>query len=126
MTLSRLLKSSTFAAAALAAAALTTGMAASGAQAATGPHIQVELAQPVEAQKTIIRGTQVRCADTSCTAAKGSSSAKTMCVKIAREFGKITAFRMGKREFDAAALAKCNGDKVAQAKHSKASELAAR
>lgn len=125
MTLSQLLKSSSFAAA-LAAATLTTGMAASGAIAAKAPHIQVQLAKPVESQMVIIRGAAVRCSDNSCSAGKSSSSAKHMCVKIAREFGKVTAFRMGKIQFDDAALAKCNGDKYVQAKHGKSSELAAR
>ncbi len=94
------------------------------AYAASGPYFQAELAKPVEATRLIVRGTSLKCKGSTCRAGKASTADKNMCISIARKFGKITAFRAGEREFDAAALAKCNGDKRVQAKIQQIERLA--
>ncbi len=94
------------------------------AHAASGPYFQAELAKPAPSTRMIMRGTSLKCEGNNCRAKKASTSAKNMCVSIAREFGEVTAFRAGKREFDTEALAKCNGDKRAQAKIQELERLA--
>ncbi len=67
-----------------------------------------ELQAPVEAAQEIIKGAVVRCSGTECIGTKSSSSARTMCAKIADEFGPVANFAYKGEAFDAAALAKCN------------------
>lgn len=67
-----------------------------------------ELQAPVEAAQEIIRGTMIRCAGTECRGAKSSSSPRTICAKVADEFGPLASFAYKGEAFDEAALAKCN------------------
>ncbi len=69
----------------------------------------VELQQPVEASKHIIRGTVIHCAGTECKGAKSSSSVRSVCAKLSRKVGPIASFTFKGETMDADALAKCNG-----------------
>lgn len=67
-----------------------------------------ELAAPVEAARYIIKGTVIHCDDTNCKGAKSSSSAKTICAKLAHKTGPLVSFAYKGQAFDETALAKCN------------------
>lgn len=67
-----------------------------------------ELHAPVEATQEIIKGAVIRCSGTDCIGTKSSSSARTICAKIADEFGPVASFAYKDEAFDADALAKCN------------------
>ena len=67
-----------------------------------------ELQAPVEAAQEIIKGTVIRCAGTECIGAQSSSSPRTICAKLADEFGPVANFAYKGETFDAEALAKCN------------------
>jgi hypothetical protein len=72
-------------------------------------YYQVELAQTVPAQKEQVRGVLVKCEGTECRAPVASSSARNVCISIAREFGEVSAFRVEGKAFDAEQIAACNG-----------------
>ncbi len=67
-----------------------------------------ELQAPVEAAQEIIKGTVIRCSGTECIGAQSSSSPRTICAKLADEFGPVASFAYKGDTFDAEALAKCN------------------
>lgn len=75
---------------------------------AKGPYYQVELSQEAAVQKKIVRGVFVKCEGTNCSAPLASSAPKNVCVSIAREFGEVSSFKAGNRDFDAAEIAACN------------------
>ena len=93
---------------------------ASPVRAATGnnfSYYQAELTEAAPAQKEILRGVMVRCAGASCRAPIASSAPKYMCMSIAREFGAVSAFKAGDRDFTAEEIAACNGkDKASVAR----------
>lgn len=70
---------------------------------------KAELAAPAKASQKIIGDSVVRCTGTECSGTKSTSAAKTVCSKIARQFGPVTAFSYKDQPFDEAAIAKCNG-----------------
>jgi hypothetical protein len=74
-----------------------------------GYYYQAELAETAPVQKELVRGVMVKCEGTECRAPIASSSAKNVCISISREFGEVTAFKVGTRTFDAEQIAKCNG-----------------
>ncbi len=103
---------------ALAAAALVSGtllFAAPQAHAATGKgaYYQVQLNQAPAASKKVVRGVFFKCEGTTCVAPLASSAPKNVCVSVAREFGEVSSFKAGTREFGAEDLAACN-DKAPQ------------
>ncbi|HEY9091253.1 CC_3452 family protein [Parasphingorhabdus sp.] len=67
-----------------------------------------ELQQPVEESRFIIKGTVIYCAGTECKGAKGHSSVKTMCAKLAKEVGPIVSFSYKGEVIDSDALSECN------------------
>ncbi len=67
-----------------------------------------ELQAPVEAAQEIIKDTVIRCAGTECIGAQSSSSPRTICAKVADEFGPVASFAYKGEAFDSEALAKCN------------------
>lgn len=69
----------------------------------------VELQEPVEVSRHIIKGTMIHCAGTECKGAKSGSSVKTVCAKLSQKVGPITSFSYKGKAMDADALAKCNG-----------------
>ena len=94
--------------AAAAAATLALTPSAGLAQGATRGYYS---ATPVTAPaKTSIvsRSTVWKCVAGVCTAAKADARDNIVCELVAREVGKLTAFRANGAEFDEAALAKCN------------------
>jgi hypothetical protein len=81
------------------------------AQAATnGSYYKAELAQPTTAKPKLLRSVYVKCEGSSCRAPMASTAPKNMCISIMREFGAVTAFTAGEREFTAEEVAACNGD----------------
>ncbi len=102
------------AAAIVTSAVLFFGVPQAYAAQPTGSYYQAELVQTVTAQKELLRGVYVKCAGTSCTAPIASSAAKNMCISIAREFGAVSTFKVGEREFNAAEIEKCNGKNKVQ------------
>ena len=68
-----------------------------------------ELQAPVEASQEIIKGTVIRCAGTECIGGQSNSAPRTICAKIADEFGPVASFAYKGEAFDTEALAKCNG-----------------
>jgi hypothetical protein len=79
------------------------------AASANAPHYKAELAQPAAAAKATLRGVIVKCEGTACRAPIASSSPKNVCISVAREFGEVTSFKAGDRQFDAEEIADCNG-----------------
>ena len=67
-----------------------------------------ELQAPVDAAQEIIKGTVIRCSGTQCVGGQSSSSPRTICAKVADEFGPVAKFTYKGEAFDAEALAKCN------------------
>tara|TARA_R110000824_G_scaffold209_23_gene1146 strand:+ start:4085 stop:4381 length:297 start_codon:yes stop_codon:yes gene_type:complete len=67
-----------------------------------------ELQAPVEAAQEIIKGTVIRCDGVECIGAQSSSAPRTICAKLADEFGPVANFAYKGEAFDAAELAKCN------------------
>ena len=62
-----------------------------------------ELAAPVEAANHIIRGTVIKCAATECKGTKSSSSARSVCAKLARKVGPLASFSYKGEAIDAEA-----------------------
>lgn len=67
-----------------------------------------ELQQPVEESRYIIKGTVIYCAGTECKGAKGHSSVKTICAKLASEVGPIVSFAYKGEAIGTEALSECN------------------
>lgn len=98
---------------ALAAAAVMSGtllFAAPQAHAASakGPYYQVQLEQSPAANKKVVRGVFFKCEGTECSAPLASSAPKNVCISVAREFGPVSSFKAGTKEFGAEDLAACN------------------
>jgi hypothetical protein len=85
--------------------------AAPQAHAASPRYYTVELAQPVTAQKAIVRGVVFQCEGTSCRAPIASSAPRNVCVSVAREFGEVVSFKAGDRVLEASDLSTCNEKK---------------
>ncbi|QPQ54572.1 hypothetical protein IC614_09565 [Allosphingosinicella flava] len=60
------------------------------------------------AMKVPLGGVIWQCGDTGCTAGATTSRPETVCASFARKMGAVSAFAAGGRDFDAAALEKCN------------------
>ncbi len=93
-----------------AAAAATLALVPAAGIAQGGP-VGYYAATPVSAPaKTslVTRSTLWKCADGTCTAAKANARDGIVCELVAREVGKLSAFRANGAEFDAASLEKCN------------------
>lgn len=75
---------------------------------AAAPYYHAELASPAPERNPITRGIAWTCEGTDCVAPKGKSSAKYVCVWIARESGELTAFSADGEAFAAEDLAECN------------------
>ena len=77
---------------------------------ARGPAIAytAELQAPVEAAQEIIRGGVIRCAGTECVGSQSNSAPRTICAKLADEFGPVASFAYKGEAFDADAIARCN------------------
>lgn len=93
---------------ALAVTAGVMAIPATPAQAAGARYYTIELAQPVEAKQTIIRGVMFKCEGTSCRAPLAGSGPRNVCISVAKEFGTVNSFKAGDRVLDAADLAACN------------------
>src|SRR5215216_4277291 len=95
--------------AAAAAATLALSPAAGFAQApAQGGYYAATAAIAPTKTKMITRATVWNCADTVCIARKADARDGIVCELVAKEVGKLTAFRANGAEFDTAALEKCN------------------
>lgn len=93
-------------------AILTTTLifTASAADARSKPvAYSIELQEPVEQSRHIIKGTMIYCEGTQCKGAKSTSSIRTICAKLSRKVGPIAAFSYKGEEIAPEALAKCNG-----------------
>lgn len=98
--------------AALAYTALTFGAAlapAPGHAATGGAFYHAELAAPATEARTIASGLLWNCADTACTANKGTSRPVIVCQRLAKEVGPISAFVANGEAIDAKDLQRCNG-----------------
>lgn len=73
-----------------------------------GAFYTAELATPAKESRVIGGGVVWRCEGTSCVAAKGTSAPATMCRKLQREVGAITAFTAKGEALAEDKLAKCN------------------
>ncbi|MBX3563266.1 MAG: hypothetical protein KF730_01700 [Sphingomonas sp.] len=96
---------------AVAAAAAATLALTPVAGFAQGPVRGYYSASPVTAPaKTsmITRSTVWKCADGTCVANKADARDSIVCELVAKEVGKLNAFRANGTDFDAAALEKCN------------------
>lgn len=67
-----------------------------------------ELQAPVEAAQEIIKGAVIRCDGTECIGSQSNSAPRTICAKLANEFGPVASFAYKGEAFDTEALAKCN------------------
>lgn len=95
-----------FAAAAAATLALVpaAGIAQGGAN---GYYAATPVAAPTKAS-LVTRSTIWKCDGGTCVAAKANARDGIMCELLAREIGKLSAFRANGADFDATALEKCN------------------
>ena len=93
--------------AAVAAATLSLTPATGIAQTARGYYAATPVAAPAKAS-IVTRTTIWKCGEGVCTASKASSRDAIMCELVAGEVGQLSAFAANGKEFDAAALAKCN------------------
>ena len=81
---------------------------------AAGPaYYRAELTAPPAKDRFVAGDLAWNCQGTTCTAAKGTSRPAKVCSAVAKQAGAVTAFRTDGAELDAAALAKCNGNKAA-------------
>lgn len=71
-------------------------------------YYKVELNETAKKDKKIIRGTMIRCNDTSCRGKKTGAANSSMCAKIAQTFGPVKSFTVGDKSLDAEAIIKCN------------------
>lgn len=97
----------------IAAAALTAlsfGALSTPAEAAGGGYYAFDLAQPAARAKMPLKGVVVSCSETRCAAPKAATAPATMCATVARKIGRVTSFAVGGEAFDAAAIARCNGE----------------
>ncbi len=98
-----------FAALAYTALTFSAALTPTPAQAATGAAFyHAELAVPATEVRTIASGLLWNCADTACTANKGTSRPVIVCQRLANEVGPISAFVANGKAFDAEDLARCN------------------
>jgi hypothetical protein len=82
--------------------------AAAPAFAASGGNVAT-LAQPLSAPKQQILGDVLwKCAGDRCTAANSGGRPVLTCQRVAKEFGEVSRFASGTKEFSADDLAKCN------------------
>lgn len=68
-------------------------------------------AQPVTVAaeaRLVVRDTVFRCGEAGCAAARGSTRPEIVCSVLAQEVGALASFSAGGRDFDAAALERCN------------------
>ncbi|MBB4100972.1 CC_3452 family protein [Sphingomonas kyeonggiensis] len=94
--------------AAAAAATLALVPAAGIAQGApNGYYAATPVTAPAKAS-LVTRSTLWKCGAGTCTAAKANARDGIVCELVAREVGKLSAFRANGTEFDTAALEKCN------------------
>lgn len=109
MTLSQITARLASMAGAIAVSSLLLFVAPVHAAPTNGYYYQAELTQSVPAQKEQVRGVLVKCEGSECRAPIASSSARNVCISIAREFGEVSSFRVEGRAFDAEQIATCNG-----------------
>lgn len=97
--------------AALGWTALTFGatLTPAPAQAAQGPFYQAELATPAGESVVVAGDIAWRCADTACTADRGTSRPAIVCERLVKKAGPVTAFIADGKALDEAKLARCNG-----------------
>ncbi len=94
--------------AAAAAATLALVPAAGIAQGApNGYYAATPVAAPAKTS-LVTRSTLWKCGAGTCTAAKANARDGIVCELVAREVGKLSAFRANGADFDADALEKCN------------------
>jgi len=87
---------------------LTLFTATAGQARSTAVAYTAELQAPVAAAQEIIKGTVIRCDGTECFGAQSNSAPRTICAKIADEFGPVASFAYKGEAFDPEAIAKCN------------------
>lgn len=87
---------------------LSTVIAPTAEAAKPVKYYEVELKDTAKKDEKIIRGTLIRCNDTSCRGKKANSNMSSMCAKIANTFGPVKSFSLGDDKFDEAAITKCN------------------
>ena len=84
-------------------------VSAAPAFAASGGNVAT-LAQPLAAPKQQILGDVLwKCAGDRCTAANSGGRPVLACQRVVKEFGEVSRFASGAKEFSADDLAKCNG-----------------
>ena len=97
-----------FHAVAAAAAATLAFMPAAGiAQTPRGYYAATPVSAPAKSSM-VTRSTIWKCGEGVCTAAKANARDNIVCELVAREVGKLSAFRANGTDFDAASLEKCN------------------
>ncbi len=86
------------------------GLASTAASAAGGVYYRADLSAPAQKARFVSRGVVWICEGTSCTAPRGTSRPAIMCAALAKETGTLTSFAAEGKLFDAADLARCNGE----------------
>ena len=87
-----------------AAAFVATATPAMASQA----HFRAHPVAPASEARLVVRDTIFRCGEAGCAAARGSTRPEIVCSVLAREVGALASFSAGGRDFDAAALERCN------------------
>ena len=114
VSLPRSLNSLAFAAIAVLGTAASFGVTTAPAHAATSAFYEAQLATPAEAKRTEIQnGVVWKCAGADCRGTEGQSRPEVVCARLVRKVGPLAGFAVQGEALDAAALAKCNGEKSA-------------
>lgn len=88
---------------------LGTAIAPAPAAAANTVYYTADLSAPASTTRFVEGGVVWHCEGSRCVAAKGSSRPVTICRKLSREVGEITAFTAKGEALEANLLNKCNG-----------------
>ncbi|NJR77839.1 CC_3452 family protein [Sphingomonas corticis] len=84
-------------------------LAAAGVQAQTGAYYVATPAAAPAKERLMTRATPWRLANGSFVAARAPERDQLLCQLVARDVGGLSAFSVGGKPYDAAALDKCNG-----------------
>jgi len=106
--LDSLIRNSLFAIVAVVGASmmLTTTASAKG----NPVYYTAQLEAPTKYDTKVVKGTVWHCEGDTCKASKSRTKDEYVCAKMARKLGEVKSFTAGGVEFDAVAIATCNGN----------------
>jgi hypothetical protein len=111
---------------ALAGTLASFAMTVTPVQAAAKESYSVTLAQPLDApRRAIVSDTMWRCEGARCSAPANGERAKSICAKVAREFGQVSRFEGPQGELAGDDLARCNAGAISKSDRARAAPVQA-